>query len=117
MKRLILSGLILLLSAAIAPAVQAQMTSTALPNDTQTLVKTATPVDLVSLAYQGFFESEGIPKFSGLIYASESGQVTAEDLVRVAIGMHRLSPDAINDQGFLAQIKQQLDVLYAPTEH
>jgi hypothetical protein len=109
MKRFILGSLsMLLLSAAIAPAVQAQVTPEAPPANAETIGMAVTPFNLVFLAYQGFFESEGIPKFNQLIAGYEQGEVTAENLVEVAIGMRRLPPDTINNQAYLTAVKHQL---------
>lgn len=113
MKRFIFSSLsALLLTAAIAPIVQAQTAPPVSPTNVQTAVTAATPAEVVSLAYQGFFESEGIPKYGRLIDAAEVGDVTAEDLVKVAIGTRRVSPDVANDPNYLAAVDQHLAILY-----
>ena len=113
MKRFILGGLSMLMLSAIAvPAVQAQVSSEAPPENAEVLGMAVTPFNLVFLAYQGFFESEGIPKYNGLIASYQSGQVTPEDLVKVAIDMRRLSPSTLNNSGYLMSVKHQLDSLY-----
>jgi hypothetical protein len=113
MKRFILGGLsMLMLSAVAAPAVQAQSTPEAPPANAEVLGMAVTPFNLVFLAYQGFFESEGIPKYNGLISGYQNGQIKPEDLVRVGISMRRLSPDTLNNQGYLRSVTQQLDSLY-----
>jgi hypothetical protein len=112
MKRFILGTLsTVLLSTAIAPMVQAQVTPAAPPAEAETLGMAITPFNLVFLAYQGFFESEGIPKFSGLEDGYRQGDVTAESLVKVAVSMRRLTPDAINNKAYLTAVKHQLDAL------
>lgn len=112
MKRLILSGLsMLLISGAIAPAVQAQVTPEAPPANAEVLGMAVTPFNLVFLAYQGFFESEGIAKFSSLIDDYREGDVTAENLVEVAISMRRLSPDTLSDRTYVSAVRHQLDAL------
>jgi hypothetical protein len=112
MKRFILGTLsMMLLSTAIAPMVQAQVTPAAPPAEAETLGMAVTPFNLVFLAYQGFFESEGIPKFNGLENGYRQGDVTAESLVKVAVSMRRLTPDAINNQAYLTAVKHQLDSL------
>jgi hypothetical protein len=70
-----------------------------------------TPFNLVFLAYQGFFENEGISKFSGLVDDYRAGTVTAENLVEVAVSMRRLSPDTLSDRAYVAAVRQQLDAL------
>ncbi len=112
MKRFILATLsTVLLSTAIAPMVQAQVTPEAPPANAETLGMAVTPFNLVYLAYQGFFESEGIPKFNGLTTSYRQGDVTAESLVKVAITMRRLVPDTVNNRAYLAAVKHQLDAL------
>jgi hypothetical protein len=124
MKRFILSSLsLLLVSGAIVPAVQAQSTSAiapvlqaqatpaAPPENAETLGMAVTPVNLVFLAYQGFFESEGIPKFNALISGYQSGNVTAQKLVQVAIDMKRLAPTALSDRRYLSSVNHQLEAL------
>lgn len=113
MKRILLSSLsILLLSGAMAPAAQAQITPATPPANAATLGMAVTPFNLVFLAYQGFFESEGISKFNGLVTDHQSGRVSAEDLVQVAIAMRRLSPDTINDRRYLRSVERHLDSLH-----
>jgi hypothetical protein len=114
MKRFILSALpVLLLSTVAVPAVQAQITPEAPPENAETIGMAVTPFNLVFLAYQGFFEEEGIPKFDGLIIGYQENRVTAEDLVRVAIAMRRLPADAVTDNGYLRAVDRQLNALYA----
>lgn len=112
MKRFILATLsTVLLSTAIAPIVQAQVTPAAPPANAETLGMAVTPFNLVYLAYQGFFESEGVPKFNGLANGYRQGDITAESLVKVAVSMRRLVPDTVNNQAYLAAVKHQLDSL------
>jgi hypothetical protein len=112
MKRLILGSLsMLVLSTAIAPLVQAQVTPEAPPANAETVGMAVTPFNLVFLAYQGFFESEGIPKFDRLTNGYRQGDVTAESLVKVAVDMRRLTPDALDNQAYLTAVKHQLDSL------
>ena len=124
MKRFILSGLsLLLVSSAIVPAVQAQatlpiapvlqaqVTPAAPPENADLMGMAVTPVNLVFLAYQGFFESEGIPKFNSLISGYKSGDVTAQKLIQVAIDMRRLAPSVLNDRRYLSSVNHQLEAL------
>jgi hypothetical protein len=118
MKRFILGGLsLLMLSAVAAPAVQAQATSEAPPANAEVLGMAVTPFNLVFLAYQGFFESEGIPKYDGLISGYQSGRVKPEDLVKVGISMRRLSPDTLNNRGYLRAVENQLNSLYGSSNN
>lgn len=110
MKSLILSSLsILALSTAIAPTAQAQIA--AAPQAAEMLGMAITPFNLVFLAYQGFLESNGIPKFGSLVSASQNGRVRAEHLVQVAIKTQRLAPETIHDRAYLVAVQRQLDGL------
>ena len=70
-----------------------------------------TPFNLVFLAFQGFFDSEGIPSAGGLDQAYRSGKVTPQTLVRAAISMNRLPANSIDDKSYLERVKSQLDDL------
>lgn len=70
-----------------------------------------TPFNLVFLAFQGFFVSEGIPSAEGLLYSYRIGKTTPQVLVRAAIKMNRLPASSIDDRGYLNNVKDQLDNL------
>ena len=70
-----------------------------------------TPFNLVFLAFQGFFDSEGIPASEGLLQSYRNGKTTPEVLVRAAIKMNRLPASSIDDRGYLSNVKNQLDGL------
>jgi hypothetical protein len=109
MKRLILAALpaLLLATAAVLPA-QAQVTAAAPPTNAETVGMAVTPFNLVFLAYQGFFESEGIPKFASLAAGFENGSITPESLIQVAVKMERLTPDAPTNRTYIAAVRHQL---------
>jgi hypothetical protein len=111
MKLIVLTNLSILLVCAIIPVAQAQSTSTS-SVDVTSVYATVTPFDLVSLAYQGFLEGQGIPKFNGLIFGYRTGKVTAEELVQAAIDTRRLSPDTINDRRYLTAVERHLESLF-----
>jgi hypothetical protein len=109
MKRIALSILpILLLSTAIAPAAHAEVATATPPPEAAMLGMSVTPFNLVFLGYQGFLESEGIPKFNGLVEGYREGKVKAQDLVRAAINMGRLSASTLNDQNFIGAVDWEL---------
>jgi hypothetical protein len=112
MKRLILAALpaLFLATAAVLPA-QAQVSAAAPPANAETVGMAVTPFNLVFLAYQGFFESEGIPKFAGLASGFEDGSVTPESLIQVAVKMERLTPDALTDRTYISAVRHQLRAL------
>ena len=69
------------------------------------------PVNLVQISYQGFLESQGIPSGSAFIVSVNRGDITAETLVQSAIDKGRLSPQTLNDEGYLNVVQYQLDFL------
>jgi hypothetical protein len=69
-----------------------------------------TPFNLVSLAYQGEYRTQGIPGFGSFKNGISSETITAKDLVKAAIDTKQLSPDAQTDRGYLNAVKQQLSV-------
>ena len=67
------------------------------------------PVNLVHIAFQGFLEDQGIKSGSAFLYSVTIGDVTAETLVQSAIDKGRLSPETINDEGYINIVQDQLD--------
>ena len=67
------------------------------------------PVTLVNIAFQGFLEDQGIKSGSAFLYSVTIGDVTAEKLVQSAIDKGRLSPETINDEGYINIVQDQLD--------
>ncbi|MEM8831461.1 MAG: hypothetical protein AAGE96_19175 [Cyanobacteria bacterium P01_G01_bin.19] len=70
-----------------------------------------TPFNLVSRGYQGSYTGQGIPGYGSFVKAANSGRVTAKDLVEVAIADGRLSPETINDKGYLRNVTSHLNSL------
>jgi hypothetical protein len=70
-----------------------------------------TPFNLVFLAFQGFFETQGIPSSMGLVSAYRNNQVTASDLIKIAISMNRLPQSTLTDRGYLNAVNSQLEDL------
>lgn len=96
MKRLLVGGLsLLILSAAIAPAVEAQS-------------KPTSSFNLVSLARKGFFKENNIPSYGALCAAVTSKRIQAKDVVKAAIAQNRLSPEMLNDKIYLKRIDVKL---------
>ncbi|MCL1467602.1 hypothetical protein [Argonema galeatum] len=112
MKRLIISGLsVLLLSAVTAPAVRSQSTdnnrsTSSSPSTTSTFE--LEPFNLVFMAYQGYFQEQGIPSAEGLIFAYRTGTVSAEDLVQSAVKANRLPSAIMADDEYLNAVEVQL---------
>lgn len=111
MNRFILGSLSIALLTAVTGSSMAYAQNATAPTSPEAIAITTTPFDLVSLAYQGFLESEGIPKFNRLIFAHQAGRIEAEDLVQGAIDTRRLPADTIHNQRYLAAVEQQLDDL------
>jgi len=115
MKRAVVGSLVaVLLSAGMAPIAHAETLTavdSSFPATSAAARMDVTPFNLVFLAYQGFFESEGIPMAGGLVDWYRTGRVTSQDLVQVAIGMNRLSAERLNDEGYLRSVDYQLSTL------
>jgi hypothetical protein len=69
-----------------------------------------TPFSLVSLAYQGEYQTQGIPGFGSFQSATSSKTITAKDLIKAAIDANQLTPDTQTDRGYLNAVEQQLSV-------
>ena len=67
--------------------------------------------NLVSSAYRGEFEDQGINSYAVLIGNYESGELTAEDLVQAAIDAGELSPSAMEDASYVEAVDSQLNAL------
>jgi hypothetical protein len=74
-------------------------------------VRSTAAFDLVSAAYRGKFEAQGIPGFYQLETAYETGEVDAEKLVNRAIAAGELSPAAADDEGYLNAVRLHLSEL------
>ena len=65
-----------------------------------------TPFNLVRRGFQGSLE--GIPSAGSFVRAANTGRVTAQDLVEVAIADGRLAPETINDRQYLRNVTSHL---------
>lgn len=123
MKRLILGSLsILLMSTTVTPTLRAELITDALRGNQSQLQQTnvppriaarmeVTPFNLVFLAFQGFFETQGIPSSMGLVSAYQNKQVSAIDLVKIAVSMNRLPQKTLTDQKYINAVDSQLEAL------
>lgn len=105
MKRSIIGSISLAvvgLSSIFSPQVNATLSSTS---------ETTTPVNLVNLARNGYFKDQGIPSHSALGTAITRGQVDAETLIQAAVEEDRISPEILNDEGYVRQVDIKLDLL------
>ena len=113
MERLTL-GIIstLLISAAASPGVHASKTTinaATLDTARPTYLAETSPFNLVQLAYRGYFADRGIPSYQALVSAYSLGKISAEDLVQTGVETGRLSPNAINDQGYINAVEKMLN--------
>lgn len=67
--------------------------------------------NLVSSAYRGQFEPQGINGYAVMVSNYESGELTAEDLINAAIEAGELSPSAMEDQSYVQAVESQLEAL------
>jgi hypothetical protein len=68
-----------------------------------------TPFNLFNLARNGYFQEQGIPSFSGLHAAVESGKITAEDIIQAAVQQNRLSSEHLNDAAYIRSVRRFLN--------
>jgi len=116
MKFFILTSFSLLcLSLAATTSVQA---ITSISNQSKSIaidpIRQITPFQLVSLAYQGMYRSQGIPGFASLIFGYNYRQIKAEDVIKAAIAAKELTPDTLNDRDYVSAVDTQLFSLDRP---
>jgi hypothetical protein len=80
-------------------------------------VRSTAAFDLVSAAYRGRLESEGVPSYYRLQQAYETSQIDAEDLVNRAIAAGELSPAAAEDEGYIEMVRVHLSDLTDKDNH
>jgi hypothetical protein len=80
--------------------------------DTPSFNSQVTPFNLVGLAYQGFLKDQGIPSGGVLLNLYQNREITGKELVEGAVKANRLSPEVLNDSGYIAAVDNQLDWLY-----
>jgi hypothetical protein len=112
MRHLIFGSLsLLLMSAATAPAIKAQSplaVGAAEAGVVPSYVQQTTPVNLVSLAYRGYFKNQGIPSYGVFIAAYQSGKISAQELVQVAVEANRVSAEVLSDSRYINAVEQGL---------
>ncbi len=64
--------------------------------------------NLVSSAYRGDFEKQGIDGYQVLISDYETGNITAEDIIKAGIDSGELSPKAAEDDSYVSAVDSQL---------
>jgi hypothetical protein len=67
--------------------------------------------NLVSSAYRGQFEEQGIGGYAVMVSNYNNGDLTAEDLIKAAIEAGELSPSAMDDESYVRAVEFQLQSL------
>lgn len=99
---------------ATAPSTRAEETiKEAQSNDSKTSydVRKTEAFNLVSSAYRGDFEDQGINSYAVLVSNYEAGELTAEDLIAAAIDAGELSSSAMEDESYVQAVDSQLNAL------
>ncbi len=110
----------LLLTVGVVPAAQAETMNSAEEQaytQNQRNVRSTAAFDLVSAAYRGRLESQGIPGYYRLQQAYETSQIDAEDVVNSAIAAGELSPAAAEDEGYIRAVRLHLSDLTDQGQH
>ncbi|WP_052056045.1 hypothetical protein [Myxosarcina sp. GI1] len=79
-----------------------------LVNPEQSSINQISPTNLVESAYRGAFKDQGIASYNTFMNEIREGELTANDIVNSAIAAHRLSPDIINNSGYMHQVNVAL---------
>ena len=99
---------------AASPTVSASETAmnpTALNNTTQINSVKTSPVDLVYLAYRGYFKDRGIPSSQTLITAYSLGNISAEKLIQAGVETQRVTSDVLEDAEYVSAVESMLNNL------
>ncbi|WP_088240339.1 hypothetical protein [Calothrix rhizosoleniae] len=109
MKRFLIAGLGTLLLTTAATPVFAREIATSSQESRNQVTRNVKPFNLVFLGYQGYFQEQGIPSNGAFVNRVRYGDISAEDLVKSAIALGRLSPDTINNRIYLNAVANQLN--------
>ncbi|MFB2917358.1 MULTISPECIES: hypothetical protein [Aerosakkonema] len=118
MKSVIFGSLsVLLLSAAFAPNTLAQQAETARSSATTGSSAATTyriePFNLAWMAYQGYFQAQGIPAGRTLIAAFKSADISAREIVQAAAKSGRLPSEFSPDSSYLGAMEITLGKIAA----
>ncbi|RMF27133.1 MAG: hypothetical protein D6756_02570 [Cyanobacteria bacterium J083] len=81
---------------------------TAKSSDYSNRILAITPFNLVTNAYQGYLQEQGIPSNGAFLSAVRLGKINEIDLIESAIAKGRLSPDKLNDHSYRQAVAHQL---------
>ena len=104
MKSILIGSLSTILLSSLASPALSQVT---LSNN----IVEITPFALVTGAYQGRFENQGIPSNGIFLNKIRANKIGAEDLVKGAISAGRLSENTLNDKNYLNSVEALIDNL------
>ncbi len=80
-------------------------------NESMYDVRKTEAFNLVTSAYRGQYESQGINSYAVMVSNVNSGELSAEDLIQAAVDAGDLSPQALEDEGYVNAVELQLDTL------
>ncbi|AFY75089.1 hypothetical protein Syn7502_03212 [Synechococcus sp. PCC 7502] len=112
MKKLFFAFLptLLLSTATLAPAAKAQVNNE-MPMAEITMMVSLTPFNLAYLAFQGYFEQQGIKSQGNLMQDFRSGKLSGEDVVKAAVKTNRLPTSYLNNEAYIKGVTAQLYTL------
>jgi len=108
MKSILIGTLSTILLSTMAVPALSQVTSETSKNSN---IIGITPFALVTGAYQGRFEDQGIPSNAIFLNKTRTNKIGAEDLVQGAIDAGRLSENTLSDQDYLNSVETLIDNL------
>ncbi|HEY9850294.1 MAG TPA: hypothetical protein V6D28_12590 [Leptolyngbyaceae cyanobacterium] len=112
MKKVIFGTVSVLFMSAFATSAAFAQTPTTAPSTTTDRATTSTymvePFNLAWMAYQGYFEAQGIPGGEALTTAFKAGDIDASDLVESAIKTNRLPAGFNPDNTYLSWVEMTL---------
>lgn len=109
MKRFLIGTLSTLLLSSLTLPVLAE--NIAISSSEARNITEISPFNLVTGAYQGRFENQGIPSSGMFLSKIRSNKIEAEDLVKSAISAGRLSANTINDLSYIHSVETLMNTL------
>ncbi|KAM3099104.1 hypothetical protein ACKFKF_15850 [Phormidesmis sp. 146-12] len=73
-----------------------------------TTIPVMSPYDLVFMAYQGYFRSQGLRGYGTFTDGCNQGKIQAKDVVDAAIKANQLPPDILSDRGYMSAVDANL---------
>lgn len=112
MKNLMLASLsAILVSSLVTPALGSEEVAAINFQGSRKVGNELSPVNLVQLAYHGYFTDLGVPSYGGFKDAIISQKVDGETLIRSAIQKGRLPNNSLDNQEYLDLLNMQLQSL------